>query len=586
MQKRHVIPGAVLILVIIGCVTAAFLVWRQQQLAAQMAADVPEIPDLSRWPDALLREVRDATAKARSGSDPVGSLAHLADLYLGNSYVVQAKPPLTALSRLEPSNAKWRYLLADAHMRLGETNAAEADFQKTTMLDPKYAKAWIRLGLLLTQRGATDEAHECYATAAAADPGDLMPAFLLMEFETRNGGGTDVRLRLEDFSRAHPDFKDPHVLLAELAAAAGDEAAAAKESRIASIAPRQLPNKDPWIDGLAQFCFDANRLRELSLDAFSEGRLDTAESLLKRAIQIAPKDPMLRDALYSVYEKMGRPMDALQTLQQAVSDCPDDPNLHVQLSRLLCSLHRPDAAVGSIQAAVQRWPANAELHAALGFALSNAGKNEQAVAELREAMRLDFSLVEVRYNLAVGLLALGQRDEARATLQKALEMRPDYTDAMALLGTLALGDRNLAAAESMINQLHVLLPDDPKSQSLFCGLQLLKGTEAERSGNFAEAENSYRSGLAVDPSYWRLSRAEGLLAIRQGHFPDAVESLRGYVQAQPERTESYFMLGVALQKAGRVDEGRKVLQQGLSLEQQNGANAGEVEAFKHALEQP
>ena len=585
MQKRHTILGAVLILVIIGCVSAAFLVWRQQQVAALMVASLPEIPDLSRWPVALSHEVRDATTKARSGSDPVASLGRLAYLYLGNSYVVQATPPLNALCRLEPSNAEWHYLLADAHMRLGETNAAEANFQETTKLDPKYAWAWIRLGFLRTQRGAVTEAHECYAMAVMADPNNLMSAYLLIEFESRNGGDTDVRRRVEDFSRVHPEFRESHKLLAELDAAAGDEAAAERERRVALTTSRQLPNEDPWIDHLAQFCFDADRLRELSLAAFNQDRLDAAEELLKRAIQIAPTDALLRDALYSVYEKMGRPEDALRTLQQAVTDCPDDPNLRVQLSRLLCSLHQPDAAVASLQPAVQRWPANAKLRAALGFALSNAGKNDQAVAELREAIRLDSTLVEERYNLGVGLLALGQRHAARTSVQSALEMRPDYTDAMDFLGVLALEDHDLPAAGPIVNRLYALQPDDPKSQSLFCGLQLLKGTEAERSGNPAEAEKFYRAGLAVVPNYWRLLRAEGLLAFRQGRFPDAVESLRGYVQAQPETTEAYFMLGEALLKAGQVDEGRKVLQQGLSLEQQTGNDSHKVEAFKHALEQ-
>ena len=303
-------------------------------------------------------------------------------------------------------------------------------FQKTTELDPKYAMAWIRLGLLRSQRGAMAEAHECYAKAAAVDAGNPTSAFLLIEFETRNGGGAEVRHRLEDFSRAHPDYKDPYQLMAVLDAGAGDEAAAAKERRLASAAPRRLPFEDPWLDQLAQFCFDADHLRELSLDAFDQGRFDVAENLLKRAIQIAPKDPALRDALYSVYEKIGRPEEALQTLQQAVSEIPDDANLRIQLSRLLCTLHRADDAVASLQPAVQRWPTNAKLHAALGYALSNAGKNEQAVAELQEAVRLDFSLVEERYNLAVALVALGQRDAARAAAQKTLEMRPDYTDPM------------------------------------------------------------------------------------------------------------------------------------------------------------
>jgi len=85
MRKRHAILLAVLIAIIIGCTATAFLVWRQRQAAALTAAIVPEIPDLSHWPEALSREVRDATAKARSGSDPIGSLGRLAELYLGNS---------------------------------------------------------------------------------------------------------------------------------------------------------------------------------------------------------------------------------------------------------------------------------------------------------------------------------------------------------------------------------------------------------------------------------------------------------------------------------------------------------------------
>ena len=586
MPKRHAIVGAVLILVIIGCATEAFLLWRQQQVAALVATSVPEIPDLSRWPDGLSREVREATAKARNGSGPIGALGQLAELYLANSYVVQAKPPLTALCQLEPADAKWRYLLADAHMRLGETNAAEAAFRKTAQLDPNYAMTWIRLGVLRTQRGTVTEAHDCYLKAAAANPDNLMCAFLLLEFEARNGGGDDVRPRLENFSLAHPGFKDPHELLAVLADGVGDQATAAKEREAAAAAPLRLPVEDPWLDQLAQFCFDADRLRQLSLDAYSQGRLDTAEDLLKRAIQIAPTDPLLWDALYSICEKKGQAAEALQTLQQGVSQCPDDPNLRVQLSRMLCSLHRPDDAIASIQPAVQRWPNNAKLHAALGYALSRAGKNEQAVVELQEALRLDFTQVDVSYNLAVGLLALGKREEAEASLQKALQMRPDYIDALVLLGTLAVEEGDLVTAGPPINRLYALQPDDAKTQALYCDLQLLKGRRMEEIGDLDKAEKSYRTGLAVNPNQWPLLRAEGVLAVRRGHLPEAIESFRGYVRLQPRKTEAYFMLGLVLKKAGQADEGRQVLQQGLALEQQNGNNPREIEAFKHALGQP
>ncbi|HZL43756.1 MAG TPA: tetratricopeptide repeat protein [Verrucomicrobiae bacterium] len=442
---------------------------------------------------------------------------------------------------------------------------------------------WIRLGDVRTKRGALDAAHECYAQAVAVAPNDPRAAFMFISADAQRGTSDDLRRRVAKLAQAHPEIGQVHELLAQMRIAMQDPAGAEKERRLAAMAPWGIPTQDEWIDGLTQFSFYPDFLRIRADKAASEHRFDAAENLLKRALQIAPADPDLLEKICPVYEKMGRAQEAIEVMRQGVAACPDNPGVRQEYARLLCSQRRVEEAVAMLRAALQRWPEHAGLHMALGIALSSAGRKEEAVPVLREAVRLDSTLVEARYDLSACLLAVGQRAETRTNAEATLVMRPDYPNALLLLGSVALDDGDLGVAEPSITRLFALRPADPRAQVLYAELHRRKGAELERTEKFAEAEEQYVAGLQALPNYTPLLRSTRLLAMRQHHDKEAIDAFGGCVVAQPGNDESYLLLGQALLNAGRSEDSRKVLQEGLQLAEKNGASE-RVREFKRLLE--
>jgi len=582
MWDRRASASAALVCVIAGAAGASFWLWRAQERASIASAGVPEIPDLSRWPHEYARAVEQASAAARDARDPIEPLAQLAGLYYANTYDAQATRALDALRRLDPTNARWVYLLADLRLREGERATAEEALRQTLKLDPSYLPAWFSLAEILAQRGEIDAARECYARAAEAAPQDVRAAYFQIGFEAIHGDAAEARRRLTELAQAHPDIAELHALLAELYARHGDRDAEDRERQLASTVEHELTHADPWVDDWTRYCFDVERLTVLSQEAAREQRFDAAESLLVRAVDLDPSDPLLRRHLELLYQQMGRPADALRVLENAAESSIDDPELRAEQAMLLCALGRTDDAVALLQAALRRFPAAAPLHASLGYALGRSGKPQAAVSALSEAVRLDPTLVEAEFYLAVSLREVGQVAASRDAVERALSMRPDYPDALAWLAKIALETGDLVSAESTLNQLMRVRPD-AESDSLFAELQLLKGANAERSGDDATAADLYRAGLEVAPEDGPLLRAVGILALRAKRHREAIDAFDRYRRADPENPDAYLLLGNALRRVGRVEDARRTFQEGLRLSRRAGREQ-QTARFRRALE--
>jgi tetratricopeptide (TPR) repeat protein len=507
---RRTVVGALLVCVLAAAAGAAFFLWRAQEREVIALAGVPEVPDLSRWHGDFEREVREANAAVREEQNPIEPLAWLAGLYHINGYTAQATQALTALHRLDPTNARWIYLRADLQFRADERDAAETSLRQVLELDPSYLPAWIRVGNLLIQRGAIDAARETHVRAVEVAPQDVRALVYQLAFEVSRGEGSDSRSRLDRLVELHPDIAETHELLSVIHTQDGNQDASERERQLAVAAPLKLSDADPWVDDLARHCFDIERMSAYAGTAALDGRFDFAEYLLMRAIQIAPSEPSLLKELQSLYLRMGRPEDALRVLETAAADALDDPELRALQADLLSAQGRFKEAISLLQAALQRRPDAAQLYAALGPALGFAGRPVASVRALREAVRLDPTLVDAQFNLGISFQVIGQVGAARIAAERVLSMRPDHLDAHVLLASLALESGDLETAESTLNRLMNLRPD-ANARAMFAALQYRKGVEAEQSGNCASAEGHYRAGLEVAPRYPPLLRAIGLL---------------------------------------------------------------------------
>ena len=582
MLDRRTVVSALLVCVIAAAAGAAFLLWRAQEREAIALAGVPEVPDLSRWHGDFGREVREANAAVREAQNPIEPLARLAGLYHVNGYSAQAIQALTALHRLDPTNARWIYLRADLHFRADERDAAETLLRQVLEFDPSYLPAWFRVGKLLIQRGAIDAAREAHARAVEVAPQDVRALVYQIAFEVARREASDARSRLDGLVELYPDIAELHELLAAIHTQDGNLDAMERERQLAVAAPLKLSDADPWVDDLAHHCFDIERLSAFAGTAVLDRRFDFAEYLLMRAIQIAPSEPSLLKDLQSLYLRMGRPEDALRVLETAAADALDDPELRAIQASLLSAQGRFEEAISLLQAALQRRPDAAQLYAALGPALGLAGRPAASVPALREAIRLDPTLVDAQFNLGISLQAIGQVGAARIATERVLSMRPDHPDAHVLLASLALESGDLEAAESTLNRLMNLRPD-ANARAMFAALQHMKGVDAEQSGNYASAEGHYRAGLEVAPRYAPLLRAIGLLAMQAGRPGAAIDAFERYLQSKPEAPGPYLMLGEALRRVGRIADARRIYQDGLQLSRRNG-RADQAARFRRELE--
>lgn len=585
MDRRQIIRG---VAALAALLLAAGAAWQAVHRLSVAAAGVSALPDLSRWPPELKTRLEQAGEAARRTILRPVALGQLAELYCANGYAAEGGRALAALRTLDPANARWPYLQADLRLRAGDDPGAEEALRATVERSPRYAPAWLRLGELQARRGAVDLARQSFAAAVAGEPGSIRAQFALISFEVRQGHTETARHRLAEWSRLHPQLRDPHELLADVHVALRDEARAQEQRQLAAGSELVIPTDDAWLDALDDLSYDSSRLMVRSVAMQREGRLDAAEAVLRRVAALAPLEPanpLVWELLSDLYLKREKPDAARATLEAAVAAFPDEPRMHLLLARLLCRLQQPETALTVIGRALARWPDQAELHAAGGMALRDAGRHDAAVAALREALRLDRTLTAVQYQLGASLLELGQRDAARESLRKTLAMRPDFPEALFALAALELDDGNAAAAEPLVFKVHALDPTEPNARQLVAAWHLLRGFAASQTGDLDDAHRHYQDGLALAPDYPVLLREAARLAERRAERDAALKTYAHYLRLKPADHEAWLAQGLLQRETGQAAAARASFERGLALAQEAGDRALE-ERFRDLLGAP
>ena len=184
-----------------------------------------------------------------------------------------------------------------------------------------------------------------------------------------------------------------------------------------------------------------------------------AEAALRRAIALAPDEPMEWGTLGWVLWQQDKGAEARADLERAIALDPELPELHNNLANV-------------------EW-----------------GTGDQAAAEqqFREALRIQPGVAEWRLNLARVLATRGEIPEARFQFEQAIRLKPDSAEARLDYGRLLADHRELAAA---IRQLETAVRLQPDLWRAHFELAMALGQSGNASG---------RAG-AVDHCSQRLGR--------------------------------------------------------------------------------
>ena len=157
----------------------------------------------------------------------------------------------------------------------------------------------------------------------------------------------------------------------------------------------------------------------------------------------------------------------------------------------------------------------------------------------------------LRISEARDLLFGGSTAQAEAALRKAIELDPKRADAHFLLGQVALGQHDAAAA---LPEFSAVLEHEPANLKALND----KGIALDFLGRSAEAQETYRAALKVKPDDPTTRNNLGLSLALSGNYTEATAILEKLVQEPSSTARMRQNLALALGLEGSRDEAERL----------------------------
>ena len=376
---------------------------------------------------------------------------NLADWQPGGGMLAPALDDLTVL-RFAASLADALALEAE-----GQPDQALAALDDARAIDPAYAPLCFRRGRLLRALSRAAEAREELLTALRHDatPIRALPELnqqarelarveglpmvdLEQSFERASGDGIPDRRLFLDY--CHPNAAGHELIAAALGPAL--EAAAGLPPRLPG-GPTATPPaaEEPAAEGFALWWFGNVALRQ--------GRPETAERLLRQAVEAKPDEYRTLVALAQVVGARGAADEALALLERAVELAPQSLLARNALGVHLTQIGRLDEAEQVLEQALHLGRSPDALHASLGTVFLRRRDADGATRHLLEAIRLGPGSPGVHRNLGLARLLAGDQEGATRAFLDELRRNPlDGPSALHLARLLASSGTPELRAES------------------------------------------------------------------------------------------------------------------------------------------
>lgn len=263
-------------------------------------------------------------------------------------------------------------------------------------------------------------------------------------------------------------------------------------------------------------------------------------------------------------DRMAVALEAWNTESRAAEAALRAASNSSSLARFFLNEGRPADALEAVEAAIRLEPERAGLYMLRGVLLGAAGRDLDALASFERAWALDPDDLVNAYLLADGINSQPSEPPERqlASLLAAVGSAPPSP---------GLPRPGGGASTRRAPFIQVGLIDDSASDvPRFSRAAYADGVVALANGRYREAIGLFRAAAAADPLVTdRVARsgraAKGVAALRQGLASDAVSDLEAAVAAAPSSSEARRLLGLAHAAAGNVDASLKGLAEAIRL---------------------
>ncbi len=313
------------------------------------------VPDLSAVEPTVREQLGEARSKLdaqlagrTSTEDLAAAFGRMGQLYHAYDLLPPAAACYRNALRLEAGNARWLYHLGGVYQRQGQPEPAVESLSAALLLVPQSAPVLLRLGRVELARARPGEARGYFERALDADPTCAAARYGWGEAARAEG---DLEAAAEHFRQTLAE--QPYALqvlypLGQTLQRLGQKAEAAtylerSAARRMSVGGRPTC-PDPWDEELSGFTKSAAAHLTRGLHAAYSGRHEEALGEYRKALAVAPEDPVVRQSLGSALAATGDLPQALEQYREAVRLAPDDPDLNHDVGFLAGRLGHPDEA--------------------------------------------------------------------------------------------------------------------------------------------------------------------------------------------------------------------------------------------------
>ncbi|MFI5346257.1 MAG: tetratricopeptide repeat protein [Elusimicrobiota bacterium] len=432
---------------------------------------------------------------------------------------------------LDPSAAFIAGEAAELALQLEDRDRAEKWARKRLELAPNDAKSRVILGRVLWTRGDTERAEAEFEKALQDDPSSADTLFALTELVA----GRDpkrARKLLEDYLARNPEHAAR--ALFELGRLdAQEERYSAAEEKLKRSIELDDAESDPARLTLAQV-YEATHATAAAVASY------------QRLLGDDPDDVELWAHVGELQAEMGTLDDARDTFKRLKEKHPGDP---AACAWLASDAERSGDFAGAAAALKDSSALKGDptLNLRLGYYQLQGGSMNDAMTTLSEARKRWPKDDRIAYYLALGHDDRGEHAEAVKLLRDVLAVKPDDRDARWQLATILEKMDKIAEAEPEFRKLIADKPDDAPA------LNYLGYSLADRGLKLDEAEGLIRRALVIEPSNAAYRDSLGWVLFKLGRSTEAAHELAVSARALPDDDSVWDHLGEARKAAGREE---------------------------------
>ena len=487
----------------------------------------------------------------------------------GISYAAETRPSVPTAS---PAHAY--FASAQKALAAGDSATAVEKLRQAVQVDPKFAPAYLLLGLTEFRLGDMEKAIEHYQRALELQPRSFSGHYNLALAYLRDHRLEDGRAQLEQAVKLNPNQADAAydlgIVLLELKQPA---AALPHLIRARSLNPRR-----------PDVAFNIVRAE------LESGRVPEARAEAQAAARHLSSDFQWNAAVGQLFLKNAQPRDAATYFRSASLAHPDDSEIRHQLGlaylasgearQILDLIAEPKTANdhylrGSAFYLDHRFPeADQESEAALAMApdnpqilvlrtriLQRAGQQDAAVELAQKAIALAPQWDEPYYLAGVSFYFIRRYAQAEQNLARAAELNPNSARTLFLEAVTLVSQDKHAEAEQCFRKAIALEPNNARFR---CHL----GIFLMRQNKYAEAEASYRKAIELKPAYGLSHFELGMLLVHSERWKEAAEELSQAVTHDPTLGPAYYQLGRVYSRLGEAEKSQLMFAEFKKLSQQ------------------